>query len=113
MKHPCWNCVAPVAVLLFAAAAGLGQAAETWPARPIRLVVPFGPGGGTDIVSRLLQPSLVETLGQQVVVDNRPGAFGNIAAEIAARAAPDGYTLLIANVSVASINPIRSGRAHV
>lgn len=82
------------------------DAAETWPTRPIRLVVPFGPGGGTDIVARLLQPSLIEALGQQIIVDNRAGASGNIAAEIVARAAPDGYTIFIANVSVASINPI-------
>jgi tripartite-type tricarboxylate transporter receptor subunit TctC len=70
------------------------------------MLVPFGPGGGTDIVARLLQPSLTEVLGQQIIVDNRPGASGNIAAEIVARAAPDGYTIFIANVSVASINPI-------
>ncbi|MCC7486599.1 MAG: tripartite tricarboxylate transporter substrate binding protein [Burkholderiales bacterium] len=84
---------------------GAARAAEAWPARPVRLIVPFGPGGGTDIVSRLLQPSLNEILGQQIVVDNRQGAYGNIAAELAARAAPDGYTIFIANVSVASINP--------
>src|SRR5512141_1747312 len=91
---------------LCAAMANGTYAADTWPIRPIRLVVPFGPGGGTDIVARLLQPSLIEALGQQIIVDNRPGASGNIAAEIVARAAPDGYTLLIGNVSVASINPI-------
>lgn len=90
------------------------NAADSWPVRPIRLIVPFGPGGATDIVSRLLQPSLNETLGQQLVVDNRPGAYGNIAAELAARAAPDGYTIFIANVSVASINPtLFAGRLKV
>ena len=93
-------------ICLCAAMANGTYAAETWPTRSIRLIVPFGPGGGTDIVARLLQPSLTEALGQQIIVDNRPGASGNSAAEIVARAAPDGYTIFIANVSVASINPI-------
>ena len=93
-----------LALLCVVMASG-GYAAD-WPSRPIRLVVPFGPGGGTDIVARLLQPSLIEALGQQIIVDNRAGASGNIAAEIVARAAPDGYTIFIANVSVASINPL-------
>jgi tripartite-type tricarboxylate transporter receptor subunit TctC len=104
--NSCSRIVMRLLVLLCAAMTGGSYAAETWPTRPIRLVVPFGPGGGTDIVARLLQPSLIEVLGQQIIVDNRPGASGNIAAEIVARAAPDGYTIFIANVSVASINPI-------
>ncbi|MBC7779386.1 MAG: tripartite tricarboxylate transporter substrate binding protein, partial [Proteobacteria bacterium] len=74
--------------------------------RPVRLVVPFAPGGGTDIVARLLAPPLGEVLGQSVIVDNRAGAAGNIAMEIVARAQPDGYTVLVSNVSTASINPI-------
>ena len=77
-----------------------------WPQRPVRLVVPFAPGGGTDIVARLLAPSLGDTLGQSVIVDNRSGAAGNIAMEIVARAQPDGHTVLVSNVSTASINPI-------
>ena len=77
-----------------------------WPQRPVRLVVPFAPGGGTDIVARLLAPSLGESLGQSVIVDNRSGAAGNIAMEIVARAQPDGHTVLVSNVSTASINPI-------
>jgi tripartite-type tricarboxylate transporter receptor subunit TctC len=81
-----------------------------WPQRPVRLVVPFAPGGGTDIVARLLAPPLGESLGQSVIVDNRSGAAGNIAMEIVARAQPDGHTVLVSNVSTASINPILYAR---
>ncbi len=87
--------------------AGAAQAAqETYPARPIRLVIPFAPGGATDIVGRILAPKLSERLGQQIVVDNRSGAAGNIAVEIVGTAQPDGYTLLVGNISTNSINPI-------
>ncbi|MBM3342489.1 MAG: tripartite tricarboxylate transporter substrate binding protein [Betaproteobacteria bacterium] len=91
-------------MLACVAMAGAAHAAENWPTRPVRAIIPFGPGGATDIVTRLLQPSLIEALGQQIVPDNRPGASGNIAAELAARAAPDGYTIFVSNVSVASNN---------
>ena len=100
----CQRFIMRLLVLSCTVTAGAVYAAENWPVRPIRLIIPFGPGGATDIVTRLIQPSLVEALGQQVIADNRPGASGNIAAELAARAAPDGYTVFIANVSVASIN---------
>lgn len=66
-----------------------------WPNRPVRLLLGFAPGGGSDIVARLIAKPLGERLGQSVVVDNKPGAGGNIAAEMAARAAPDGYTLIL------------------
>jgi len=74
----------------FAAAQG-----ETYPARPVRLIVAFPPGGSVDVVARLVAPPLSQGLGQPVVVDNRSGASGNIGTELAARAKPDGYTLLI------------------
>lgn len=88
-----------------AAAAGAAHAAQGWPTKPVRLLVPFAPGGATDIVARILAPALSERLGQQFIVDNRAGAAGNIAVEIAARAQPDGHTILINNVSTGAINP--------
>ena len=79
--------------LLFTTGAGWAQ---SYPVRPIRILIGFAPGGGADIVARGLSPRLVAALGQQVIIDNRPGANGIIAAELAAKAPPDGYTLLLA-----------------
>ena len=80
-------------------------AQDVWPTRSVRLVVPSSPGGGSDIYARLLAQGLTEALKQQFVVDNRPGASGNIGAEIAAKAAPDGYTFLAPSAPVLIINP--------
>ena len=78
--------------------------AQEYPSRTVRMVVPFAPGGASDFVGRILQPRFSELLGQQVVVDNRGGAAGNIGVEVAAKANPDGYTLLLGNVGTMAIN---------
>ena len=80
-------------------------AAEAYPTRPIRLIVPFPPGGGTDIMGRLVSVHLTEKLGVQTVVDNRGGAGGIVGTDLAAKSNPDGHTLLIGSVSTISINP--------
>src|SRR5215467_11752208 len=69
--------------------------AQVYPTRPVRIIVPFAPAGGSDITARLINPWLSERLGQQFIVENRPGAASNIGTEVVARAAPDGYTLLV------------------
>ena len=81
--------------------------AQPYPARPVRLVVPSSPGGGTDASARILAPRLTELLGQQVVVDNRPGASTMIGTEAVAKAPPDGYTLLMANSTMAILPTMR------
>ncbi len=78
---------------------------EDYPTRPVRMIVPFAPGGASDFVGRILQPKLGDELGQRIVVDNRTGAAGNIGVEIAARATPDGYTILMGNLGTMAINP--------
>ena len=80
------------------------MAADAWPSRPIRLVVPFAPGGGSDVTGRIIGQKLSELLAQSVVVDNRPGAASMLGTDLVARAAGDGYTLLLADLALA-INP--------
>jgi tripartite-type tricarboxylate transporter receptor subunit TctC len=93
------------AFALAAVLPGIGRAADDFPSRPISLIVPFSPGGGTDISARLLAAALGQQMNASVVVDNRPGAGGQIAADLVARATPDGYTLLFANSGMLAINP--------
>ena len=91
-----------IAIALALAAPGaIASAADQYPSRPIRFIVPFPPGGGNDIVGRIVATQLSERLGQQVVVDNRGGAGGTIGTDIVAKAPADGHTLLINNVSLA------------
>lgn len=92
-----------LALVVFALLLGLGpaRAQDAYPSKPVRLILPFPPGGGTDILGRLVAERLAARLGQPVVTDNRGGAGGNLGAEAAARAAPDGYTLLFAATTLA------------
>lgn len=92
-----------LAAVLISASLPVG-AQEQYPARPVRMIVPFAPGGASDFVGRIIQPALAEQLGQQVVVDNRGGAGGNIGVQVAAQATPDGYNFLLGNVGTMAIN---------
>jgi len=78
---------------------------DAYPSRPVRMIVPFAPGGASDFVGRIIQPAMNDLLKQQVVVDNRGGAAGNIGVEVVVRATPDGYTFLLGNVGTMAINP--------
>jgi tripartite-type tricarboxylate transporter receptor subunit TctC len=93
------------AALLAAGGIPIAAAQSAYPAKPIRWVVPWPPGGGADTLSRMLSPKLAEVLNQQIVIDNRGGAAGNIGAEIAAKSPPDGYTIVFAYSGTHSINP--------
>ncbi len=93
---------ATIALLLVAAATH--AAGQTWPTKPIRLVVPFPPGGAVDFYARVVQQPLSEALGQTVVIDNKAGASGMVGAEMVAKSPPDGYTLLIGNIASLAIN---------
>ena len=92
-------------VFAMAAEVGAADVAERFPARPVRMVVGFPPGGGTDIMARIVAPKLTEAWGQQVIIDNRIGATGTIGATLVARSTPDGYTLLMGHLSSNAIAP--------
>ncbi len=94
-----------ILVLFAALAAAVSAHAQQWPSKPIRMVVNFPPGGAADQIARAVAPPLGEALGQPVVVENRPGANGNIGAEAVAKSPPDGYTLLMSSGGAFSVNP--------
>jgi tripartite-type tricarboxylate transporter receptor subunit TctC len=98
----CLTRFALAATLALSATAAMGQG---YPNRPVRLIVAFPPGGATDVIARVVGQPLGARLGQQIIVDNRPGSNGNIAAELTAKARPDGYTLMIGSDSLFGINP--------
>jgi tripartite-type tricarboxylate transporter receptor subunit TctC len=81
------------------------RAQESWPGRPVRVVVPFTPGGSTDILARALSAELQEALGQPFIIENRGGAGGTVGSEVVARAAPDGYTLMMGHIGTLAVNP--------
>jgi len=95
-------CAAVVAAVVVAVP---GVMAQTYPTKPVKLVVPFPPGGSLDITGRLLAQKLTEAWGQPVVVENKPGAGGNIGADLVAKSAPDGYTILLGALSTHAVNP--------
>jgi tripartite-type tricarboxylate transporter receptor subunit TctC len=103
MKRIAW---AIVSVLCIALAGGAAHAQDKYPSKPVKILVPYAPGGATDIVARILGEQLRQILGQSFVVENKPGAFGILAVEEMARARPDGYTFLIGNVSTNAITPL-------
>ena len=99
------NWIKSVAILAAAFAAPWAAAQGDWPSRPVTLIVPFAAGGTTDIVARLVGQKLSQMWGQPVVVEDRPGAGGNIGAGVVAKATPDGYTLLVPSGSILTVNP--------
>ena len=87
------------------AASGAAHAADNWPSKPVRIVVPYPPGGSSDIIARSISQPLSEALGQPVIVENKPGANGNLGADYVAKSKPDGYTLLLCDVGALAISP--------
>ena len=100
----CWKAIHAIASVAVIAAA-TPVFAQTWPSRPIRLVVPFAAGGSTDVIARQVGQRMSDTLGQPFVIENRPGAAGVIASEAVFKSLPDGYTLMMATTSTHSILP--------
>jgi len=100
------GCMRLVTAAAFALGAGVAVAQDSYPTKPIRLVVPSSPGGGTDTTARAIAPKLTERLGQQIVVENRPGAAAMIGTEYVARSAPDGYTIVLAQSTITIVPSI-------
>ena len=100
-----WKNIQRLAFCALSTVASPGIAADWQPTKPIRMIVGFAPGGGTDATARPIAQKLSEALGQQVIVDNRPGAAGNIATEIITKSNPDGYTILMGTIAALAINP--------
>jgi len=98
------TCMRNLMLALVATLVTAVAAAQPYPAKPIRLIVPFPPGGAVDFYARVVQPPLSELLGQQVIIENKAGASGMVGAELVAKAAPDGYTLLLGNIASLAIN---------
>jgi tripartite-type tricarboxylate transporter receptor subunit TctC len=96
---------AAVLAVICALAFSGGAMAQAYPTKPIRIIVPFAPGGTSDVLARLISPKLQEALGQPVVVENKPGASGNIGADFVAKAAPDGHTVVLMDVGNLTISP--------
>lgn len=95
------NLICRIVIALFASLSGVAFA-QTWPDKPVRFIISFTPGGVHDTLARVLQPKLTEALGQPIIIENRGGAGGNIAAEAVAKSAPDGYTFLVASEAIAT-----------
>jgi tripartite-type tricarboxylate transporter receptor subunit TctC len=110
MRKAMANTLIKAMILAFGAVASHAAFAQAYPAKPIRLVVPFPPGGSTDIVARIVAQKLSDRLGQQVVVENRGGAGGTIGAEAVAKAPPDGYTLVVGTTSTHAVAPSVYGK---
>src|SRR5437868_9307302 len=106
VEAPMRRCIAPFLAIVLSAFAFSGAQAQTWPTRPVTVIVPFAAGVTGDIVARGLVEHLSAALGQPFVVDNRSGAGGNVGGAAAAKAAPDGYTLLLATTGPASSNKL-------
>src|SRR2546425_5627317 len=92
-------------VLVLGLLAALGASAHDWPTKPVRFIVPYPPGGGTDVIARIVQQPLSEAFGQPIVIENRGGAGGVVGTEVAAKSAPDGYSFLF-TLSSHTINPL-------
>jgi tripartite-type tricarboxylate transporter receptor subunit TctC len=100
-----WSFVFAVSCALTLSGLPENAQAQEYPNKPIKMIIPFSPGGASDLVGRILQTKLGDVLGQPIIIENKPGASGNIGMELAAKSAPDGYTLFLGNIGTMAINP--------